>query len=152
MRIKSSLASQTFEIILILLILLILSILTFLYGINPLSFSVSTILWYGLLVVGFIILDEIVMRKLYTYEIDNSGIKEKFVLFSKRETFIPYSNLIKVDMKKSFFGRILNYGDIEVLSSSATKIVLRGIRNPENVYQKIKEMFEKYKKEKEENE
>jgi len=47
---------------------------------------------------------------------------------------------------------MLNYGDIEVLSSSATKIVLKGIRNPENVYRKIKEMFEKHKKEKEENE
>lgn len=92
------------------------------------------------------------MRKLYTYEIDNAGIKETFVFFSKRETFIPYNNIIKIDLRKSFFGRMLNYGDIEVLSSSATKIVLKGIRNPENVYRKIKEMFEKHKKEKEENE
>jgi len=152
MKIKSSLLSQIFEIILISLIFLILFILTFAYDANPLNFSISSILWYGLLVVGFIIIDEIVMRKLYTYEIDDTGVKERFVLFSKKETFIPYNNIIKVDMKKSFFGRILNYGDIEILSSSATKIVLKGIRSPENVYQKIKEMFEKHKKEKEENE
>jgi len=151
MKIKSSLASQTLEILLISLIFLILSILTFAYGVNPLNFSISTIVWYSLLAVGFILIDEIVMRKLYTYEIDNSGIKETFILFSKKETFIPYNNIIKIDLKKSFFGRILNYGDVEVLSSSATKIVLKGIRNPENVYRQIKEMFEKNKKE-EENE
>ena len=151
MKIKSSLASQTLEILLISLIFLILSILTFAYGVNPLNFSISTIVWYSLLAVGFILIDEIVMRKLYTYEIDNSGIKETFILFSKKETFIPYNNIIKIDLKKSFFGRILNYGDVEVLSSSATKIVLKGIRNPENVYRQIKETFEKNKKE-EENE
>ena len=152
MRIKSSLVSQTFDIILISLIFLIISILTFLYGVNPLDFSISSILWYVLLIIGVIIITEIVMRKLYTYEIDNAGIKETFVFFSKRETFIPYNNIIKIDLRKSFFGRMLNYGDIEVLSSSATKIVLKGIRSPENVYRKIKEMFEKHKKEKEENE
>jgi len=149
MRTKSSLASQTFEIILTSLIFLILFILTFVYGINPLNLSVSTILWYSLLAIGSIIINEIVARKLYTYEIDGTGIRESFILFSKKETFIPYNNIIKVDLKKSFFGRILNYGDIEILSSSATKIVLRGIKNPEDIYQRIKEMFEKHKKERE---
>jgi uncharacterized membrane protein YdbT with pleckstrin-like domain len=152
MILKSSLISQTFEIILISLILLILSILILGYGINPLKVSIGSIFWYALLAIGFIILDEIALRKLYTYEIDYAGIKETFTLFSKRETFIPYHNIIKIDLKKSFFGRMLNYGDIEILSSSATKIVLKGIKNPENVYQQIKEMFEKHKKEKEENE
>jgi len=103
MRIKSSLVSQTFDIILISLIFLIISILTFLYGVNPLDFSISSILWYVLLIIGVIIINEIVMRKLYTYEIDNAGIKETFVFFSKRETFIPYNNIIKIDLRKSFF-------------------------------------------------
>ena len=152
MMLKSSLISQAFEIILISLILLILSILILGYGVNPLKVSIGSIFWYAILAIGFIILEEIVLRKLYTYEIDDAGIKEIFILFSKRETFIPYHNIIKIDLKKSFFGRMLNYGDIEILSSSATKIVLRGIKNPENVYQQIKEMFEKHKKEKEENE
>jgi len=152
MILKSSLISQTFEIILISLILLILSILILGYGVNPLKVSIGSIFWYALLAIGFIIFDEIVLHKLYTYEIDDAGIKEIFILFSKRETFIPYNNIIKIDLKKSFFGRMLNYGDIEILSSSATKIVLKGIKNPENVYQQIKEMFEKYKKEKEDNE
>jgi uncharacterized membrane protein YdbT with pleckstrin-like domain len=152
MILKSSLISQAFEIVLISLILLILSILILEYDINPLKASIGSIFCYVLLAIGFIILEEIVMRKLYTYEIDDAGIKETFILFSKRETFIPYHNIIKIDLKKSFFGRMLNYGDIEILSSSATKIVLKGIKNPENVYQQIKEMFEKHKKEKEENE
>jgi len=152
MILKSSLISQAFEIVLISLILLILSILILKYDINPLKASIGSIFCYALLAIGFIILDEIVLRKLYTYEIDDAGIKETFILFSKRETFIPYHNIIKIDLKKSFFGRMLNYGDIEILSSSATKIVLKGIKNPENIYQQIKEMFEKHKKEKEENE
>jgi len=149
---KSSLASQAFEIVLISLVFLILLLLTLAYDIDPLKLSFSSIFWYILLAIGIIILDEIVVRRLYTYEIDKSGIKETFTLFSKKETFIPYNNITKIGLRKSFFGRILNYGDIEILSSSTTKIVLKGIRNPENVYQKIKEMFEKHKKEKEENE
>jgi len=152
MIIKSSLISQAFEIVLISLIFLILMILTLAYNINLLKLSFSSIFWYILLAIGIIILDEIVVRRLYTYEIDNSGIKETFTFFSKKETFIPYNNITKIGLNKSFFGRILNYGDIEILSSSATKIVLKGIRNPENVYQKIKEMFEKHRREKEENE
>ena len=152
MIIKSSLISQAFEIVLISLIFLILMILTLAYNINLLKLSFSSIFWYILLAIGIIILDEIVVRRLYTYEIDNSGIKETFTFFSKKETFIPYNNITKIGLSKSFFGRILNYGDIEILSSSATKIVLKGIRNPENVYQKIKEMFEKHRREKEENE
>jgi uncharacterized membrane protein YdbT with pleckstrin-like domain len=152
MILKTSLISKVFEIILISLILLILSILILGYGINPLKVSIGSIFWYALLAILFIILEEIVMQRLYTYEIDDAGIKETFTLFSKRETFIPYHNIIKIVLKKSFFGRMLNYGDIEILSSSATKIVLKGIKNPEDIYQQIKEMFEKHKKEKEENE
>ena len=152
MKIKSSLVSQIFDIILVSLIFIILLILLSTYGVDPLKISVTSIVWYALLVVGAVIINEIVERKLYTYELNGSGIKETFAFFSKRETFIPYNNIIKIDLEKSFFGRIFNYGDIEVLSSSATKIVLKGIRNPENVYRQIKEMFKKHKKDKEENE
>jgi len=152
MRVKTSLISQLFEIILISLILIILLLLTFLYDVSPLKASVSSVFWYVLLTIGIIILNEIVIKRLYTYEIDNTGIKETFVLFSKKETFVPYSNITKIDMKKTFLGRLLNYGDIDVISSSSAKITLRGIKNPEDVYQRLKEMFEKHKKEKEENE
>jgi membrane protein YdbS with pleckstrin-like domain len=72
------------------------------------------------------------------------------MLFSKKETLIPYSNVTKVDLRKPFVGRLLNYGDIEVVSSSATKIVIKGIRNPERVYQEISKRLEKLGKVKEE--
>jgi membrane protein YdbS with pleckstrin-like domain len=152
MKFKTSIVSQLFEIALILLIALVLFILISVYNVNLLKISFASIFWYILLIIGFVILDEILVRKLYTYEIDEAGIKETFMLFSKKETLIPYSNVTKVDLRKPFVGRLLNYGDIEVVGAGATKIVIKGIRNPERVYQEISKRLEKLGKVKEESE
>jgi uncharacterized membrane protein YdbT with pleckstrin-like domain len=152
MKLKTSLASQLFDIVLLILIAIIFLILHIAYNVNIFKISPTSVFYFSLLAIALLILDGIIIRKLYTYEIDEAGVKESFVLFSKRETLIPYNNITKIDLKKSFMGRILNYGDIEIVSSSPTKIVLKGIRNPEKVYKEIKEMFEKYKNVKYENE
>jgi len=100
-----------------------------------------------LLIVGLFILNEIIVKRLYVYEIEKAGIKESFALISKKEVLIPYSNITRIDLRKSSLGRILNYGDIEISSSASSRIIIRGVRNPEYVYKKIKEMIEKYKNE-----
>jgi predicted membrane protein len=75
MKFKTSIVSQLFEIVLILLIALVLFILISVYNVNLLKISFASIFWYILLIIGFVILDEILVRKLYTYEIDEAGIK-----------------------------------------------------------------------------
>jgi len=152
MKLKSSLFSQLFDILLILLIVTILLILNFTYNINPFQLSLASVFYFSLLLIAFFLFDGIVIRKLYTYEIDDAGVKESFILFSKKETLIPYSNITKVDLRKSFVGRLLDYGDIEIVSSSAVKIVIKGVRKPERVYQEIRERLEKFRKIKEKNE
>jgi membrane protein YdbS with pleckstrin-like domain len=152
MKFKSSIVSQLFEIILILLINIILFILLFAYNTNLTKISFASIFWYILLIIEFFVIDEIIIRNIYTYEISESGVKESFVLFSKKETFIPYTSIMKLELKKSFFGRIFKYGDIEISSTASSKIVMKGVKNPEKIFMKIKEKFEIYKKEKEKNE
>jgi len=152
MKVKTSLVSQALELILISLIFAILFILTFIYGFNPFELSLSSLFWYVLLFIGLVIINEVIVRRLYAYEVEKAGIKETFIFFHKKETFIPYSNITRIEMKKSFFGRILNYGDIEIWAPPSTKMVLRGIRNPETIHKRIKEMIERNKKDREENE
>jgi uncharacterized membrane protein YdbT with pleckstrin-like domain len=152
MKLKTSLISQLFDIVLLILIAIIFLTLHISYNVNIFKISPISVFYFSLLAIALLILDGIIIKKLYTYEIDKAGVRESFILFSKRETLIPYNNITKIDLKKSFMGRILNYGDIEIVSSSPTKIVLRGIKNPEKVYKEIKEMFEKYKNAKYENE
>ncbi|MFZ8830203.1 MAG: PH domain-containing protein [Candidatus Aenigmatarchaeota archaeon] len=152
MKIKTSLISQLFDIVLIILITIILLILHIEYNVNVFEISPISVFYFSLLVIALFILDGIIIRRLYTYEIDEAGVRESFIIFSKRETLIPYNNITKIDLKKSFIGRIFNYGDIEIVGPSTAKIVLRGIKNPEKVYKEIKGMLEKYKNAKYENE
>lgn len=144
--------SQLLNIFLIILTFIILILMNLNYHVNLLTFSFLSLLYFLLIAIVLILLNEIIIRKLYVYEIEEKGIRESFSLFSKREVFIPYSNITKLELKKSFVGRLLNYGDIEVVSSSSNKIILKGIKNPETILKKIKSMFEKYKETKEENE
>lgn len=152
MKIKSSIVSQLLNIFLIILTFLILILMNLNYHVNLLTFSFLSLLYFLLIAIVLILLNEIIIRRLYVYEIEEKGIRESFSLFSKREVFIPYSNITKLELKKSFVGRLLNYGDIEVVSSSSNKIILKGIKNPETILKKIKSRFEKYEETKEENE
>jgi membrane protein YdbS with pleckstrin-like domain len=151
MKIKTSLVSQLLDIAIILLTIIIVLFLKIYYNFELFKPSVQFALVLLLIVVDLYILNELIIRRIYTYEIDDAGVKENFTLFSKRETFIPYYNITNVELKKSFIGRMLNYGDVEV-SSPQTKIIFIGIKNPEIVYNKIKEKVEISKNKIRENE
>ncbi|MEM5815013.1 MAG: PH domain-containing protein [Candidatus Aenigmatarchaeota archaeon] len=84
----------------------------------------------------FTLIDEIIYRRLFTYYIEENGVKESFTFIFKREKFVPYQNISSVKLKKGFWERILNLGSIEI-ETSTEKLIIRGISNPEKVYQEI---------------
>ncbi|MDT7858658.1 MAG: PH domain-containing protein [Candidatus Aenigmarchaeota archaeon] len=151
MKIKSSLVSQLLDITIILLTLITIVFLKIYYDFEPFKPSIQFLLVLLLLAADLYVLNDLIIRRIYTYEIDDAGVKENFTIFSKRETFIPYYNITNVELKKSFIGRVLNYGNVEV-SSPKTKIILIGIKDPERIYNKIKEKIEMFKTKIKENE
>jgi membrane protein YdbS with pleckstrin-like domain len=151
MKIKTSLVSQLLDIAIILLTLITIVFLKIYYDFEPFKPSIQFLLVLLLLAADLYVLNDLIIRRIYTYEIDDAGVKENFTIFSKRETFIPYYNITNVELKKSFIGRMLNYGNVEV-SSPQTKIILIGIKDPERIYNKIKEKIEMFKTRIKENE
>jgi membrane protein YdbS with pleckstrin-like domain len=151
MKIKSSLVSQLLDIAIILLTLITIVFLKIYYDFEPFKPSIQFLLVLLLLAADLYVLNDLIIRRIYTYEIDDAGVKENFTIFSKRETFIPYYNITNVELKKSFIGRLLNYGNVEVISPQ-TKIILIGIKDPERIYNKIKEKIEMSKTKIKENE
>jgi membrane protein YdbS with pleckstrin-like domain len=151
MKIKSSLVSQLLDITIILLTLITIVFLKIYYDFELFKPSIQFLLVLLLLAADLYVLNDLIIRRIYTYEIDDAGVKENFTIFSKRETFIPYYNITNVELKKSFIGRVLNYGNVEVRSPQ-TKIILIGIKDPERIYNKIKEKIEMFKTKIKENE
>ncbi len=145
MKIKPSIISEIFNLFLIFLIFLILFLLFTNFKVSLLSITPLSIFSYALILIAIFLMDEIIMKILYTYEIDEAGIKETFVLFSKKETFIPYPNIMKINLYKSFFGRLLNYGNIIINASGEKEIVMKGIRKPEEIYENIRKKIKESK-------
>jgi len=136
MEIKTSYLSFLLNYILIFLGIFSIFLIYVYFG-NPFSnFSIITIIVLIIIFAIFLLIDEIIYKRLYTYEIGKTGIMEKFKFISKKEKFISYQNTTEVNLTKSFIDRILNIGDIEVISTNA-KIVIRGVKNPEKIYQEI---------------
>ncbi len=151
MIVKTSFISQLFNFMLIFLLIINLLAIVVVYKVNLLELSIPSLLFFSLVFISLLIINEIVIRRLYTYEISEAGIKESFILFSKKEVLVPYNNITSVNLKKSVLGRIFNYGDIEITTHDM-KITLKGIKNPEVVYQKIKGLLEIFKTKSEINE
>ncbi len=82
-----------------------------------------------------------------TYTIGEDSISEvKGVITKKRES-IPWRLTAHTSMRKSIMGRIFNFGNIVVVSASGVenKIVLKGIKKPEKILEKIEDRMRKHK-------
>ncbi|MEM7821280.1 MAG: PH domain-containing protein [Candidatus Aenigmatarchaeota archaeon] len=72
------------------------------------------------------------------YRITEDGITKIEGVLSKKSTTIPYLNVSDVRLYKSVLGRMFKYGDVEIKGYNE-EIKMRGIRNPEWLYERIKE-------------
>ncbi len=104
---------------------------------SALDFAVL-ILDYALLALLGFMLEEPVIQRIYTrYILTNQEVQEIKGIIRKTKTVIPFSSISDVKMNKGIIGRLLNFGNIEVHSIRGEKIVLKGIHNPEKVFNLI---------------
>ena len=77
---------------------------------------------------------------------DPDNITEVKGILTKTQISIPYRSISGERLRKSFVGRIFNYGNV-IITSSNNVINIRGIRSPEKLYRMIDEKLTKYRKE-----
>jgi len=76
---------------------------------------------------------EQIMRK---YIVTNNEVIKVEGLIRKKRISIPHGNVSDIKVRKGVWGRILNFGDIEV-TGFRENIVMKGIRGPDEVYKII---------------
>ncbi len=106
--------------------------------------STLTIFFIMLILLFFIEPEMVILY--HTYFMDPDNITEIKGILAKTQVSIPYRNISGERLRKSFIGRIFNYGNI-IITSSNNEINIRGIRNPEKLYRMIEEKLTKYRKE-----
>lgn len=81
----------------------------------------------------------------YILEEDNVTMTEG--IFSKKKVSIPYDQIAGTTIHKTLLGRVLKFGDVKI-SGFKDEIVLKGIRNPDKVYEHFQEIIKSSKKKK----
>lgn len=76
---------------------------------------------------------EQIMRK---YIVTNNEVIKVEGLIRRKRISIPHGNVSDIRVKKGVWGRILNFGDVEV-TGFRENIVMKGIRSPDEVYKII---------------
>jgi hypothetical protein len=77
---------------------------------------------------------------------DPDNITEVKGILTKTQMSIPYRSISAEKLRKSFVGRIFDYGNI-IITSPNNEVNIRGIKNPEKLYRMIEEKLTKYRKE-----
>ena len=75
----------------------------------------------------------IVVARNYRVRIDPKTIKVSSGVFNKREQVNAVAGATEINVNKSFWGGIFNYGDITIYLAGNKQIHLNGIKNPDEV-------------------
>ncbi|MEM5766454.1 MAG: PH domain-containing protein [Candidatus Aenigmatarchaeota archaeon] len=141
---KTSRISFLYNYIFTLLIIVFLSFIHFI----ELDYSFEVVALFVCIPLIFIALIEPEFVKIYRHyllEEDNFTLVEG--IFSKKKISIPYDQITGITMHKTFLGRIIKFGDVKI-SGFKDEIVVRGIRNPDKLYEDLNEIMKSYKKKK----
>lgn len=136
MEVKTSYLSFIFNYILIFLGVIAIILLL---GNSNIDFSKPNLYFFTIIIIllGILsLINEIIYKRLFTYQINEKGVTEIFKFIQKRENFIPYQNISNVKLHKNFLGVILDIGNVEI-ESTKERISIRGVRSPEKIYQEI---------------
>lgn len=93
---------------------------------------------FSLFIVGIVFLMEQpsieqIMRK---YVVTNNEVIKVEGLIRKKRISIPHGNIADIRVKKGVWGRIFNFGDLEI-TGMKENISMRGLRNPDEIYRII---------------
>ncbi len=67
------------------------------------------------------------------YIVSNSEIVKVEGILWKRRQAIPYQSIAEVNVVKGIFGRIFNYGTVEIAGLKEIGVVMRHVSNPEEI-------------------
>jgi uncharacterized membrane protein YdbT with pleckstrin-like domain len=130
-----------------LLALLLLFFIFFIKSLN-LSYSIQTISLFVALPLIAILISEPEFERTYRYYLlEEENVTMVEGVLSKKKLSIPYDQIAGTTISKSVLGRILKFGDVKI-SGFKDEIVMKGMRNPDAVYQKIQEKIKSTKKKK----
>jgi uncharacterized membrane protein YdbT with pleckstrin-like domain len=130
--------------------LLALLLLLFVFFVNSLNlgYLIQAIsLFVALPLIAILISEPEVERTYRYYLLEEENVIMVEGIFSKKELSIPYDQIAGTTILKSVFGRILKFGDVKI-SGFKDEIVMKGMRNPDLLYQKIQERIKSSKKKK----
>jgi len=100
------------------------------------QFSDSMVVLGFMAVIAILLEEPEIQRWLSHYLITNNELIKVEGIIRKRRTIIPYQSVSDVHVYKGVIGRILDFGNIEVVSFK-NKITMKGVRNPELFYRII---------------
>ena len=86
--------------------------------------------------ITFLLEEPAVEQMIRKYVVTNNEIIKIEGLIRKRRISIPHGNVADIRVKKGVWGRILDFGDLEI-TGIRENIVMKGIKNPDVVYRMI---------------
>lgn len=120
-----------------------------------LTFSISYVIYIVILILNY--LYNVAYIKNFHYKITENNITIKHGIFTKIEATIPYSRIQNINIVNGVFDRMFKLYTVKIetagssgVAASAQKGQIRpegyipGLKNPENIEKKIKEMLTKY--------
>jgi uncharacterized membrane protein YdbT with pleckstrin-like domain len=107
---------------------------------------ISTISILGFLAVISFLFEEPVIERLFRkYIVTGDEVIKLEGLIRKKRLAIAIGNIADVRVYKSFLGRLLNYGDVEV-HGFKTEFVMKGMHNPEEIQRIIQNKINMFRR------
>ena len=100
------------------------------------EFQKSFVVLGFVMLIGFLLEEPTIYRIFCNYTITNNEVVKTEGIIRKKRSVIPYQTVANVSVYKGVIGRILNFGDIEILGFR-DKIDMKGIHDPEVYYRII---------------
>jgi len=99
----------------------------------------STLLILGLILIpAFLIEQPEIIRFMRQYKITLNEVMKTEGIFAKKKIILPYQSVSEVTVHQTFFGRLLNYGDLHIEAYGAgSGIHMIGIRNALKIHELV---------------
>ena len=125
-------------------------LLLFVLGAN-IFFGISFLInFFFLTLILMLFLDPEYFVYFRTFYVEKDRIARIKGILQKDRTMIPFESIAHTEMKKSVLGRIFKFGDIVItpFSGQGNEIILRGIRNPDEILKEIEKNVKRVKSKK----
>jgi len=113
------------------------------FTLSPASIEelIPVLTFFAFVIVAIYLIEEAdVERFMRHYIVTNNEVMKVEGIFRKRKISIPYQSVADVKVEKGVIGRIFNFGTVYVTGvgrETANNIVMKGLRNAEEVYKII---------------